>query len=287
MDIETIKTFIILSKTKNFTQSANQLFVAQSTITNRISSLEKELNTQLFIRNNKSVALTHEGELYLQYAERMLELTESSLSAISQLKKYAGNLHIGTVNSLYDGYLSATIEDFIKKHNDYAIKISISQSNHLIEQLQDNVLDMIIGYLPLKKAGFICQLFKKEHLSLVTSTSNTEYQSGIHKEDLVNTNFLMCNFALQDIGQFIRGLFPKYYQFSLEIDDCSTVIPFLLGQSNYSFLPKQIVEPYLKNGSLREIPLLDFDTPTINSYVIANLNKKELWEELWNSLKIN
>ncbi len=144
-----------------------------------------------------------------------------------------------------------------------------------------------IGYLPLKKAGFTCQLFKKEHLVLVTSASNTQFLSGIRKEDLVNINFLMCNFALQDVGQFIRGLFPKYYQFALEIDDCSTVIPFLLDQNNYSFLPKQIVEPYIEKGTLREIPLLDFDTPIINSYVIANLKKKEVWEELWNMLKSN
>lgn len=253
MDIEAIKTFITLSKVKNFTLAANQLFVAQSTVTNRISTLEKELNTRLFLRDNKSVELTTEGELYLTYAERMLELTESSLSALSQSKRYSRNLKIGTANSIYDGYLADTFTRFIQAHNDHAVKISISQSSHLLEQLQDNILDMVISYLPLKKSGFTCRLFKTDHLCLVTSAG-------------------------------IRGLFPLYYHFPLEIDDCSKAIPFLLEGSSYSFLPKEFAEPYINKNILREVQLIDFNTPTINSYIIGNNSKKESWEELWEML---
>ena len=50
MDIESLKTFIVLSNVKNYTRAANQLFVAQSTVTNRINELEKELNISLFVR---------------------------------------------------------------------------------------------------------------------------------------------------------------------------------------------------------------------------------------------
>ena len=43
MNTEELKTFIFLSKVKNFTLAAEQLFIAQSTVTNRISELEKEV----------------------------------------------------------------------------------------------------------------------------------------------------------------------------------------------------------------------------------------------------
>lgn len=62
MDIETMKTFLVLVDTKNFTRTAHQLFIAQSTVTNRILELEKELNVTLFERNNRSVELTPAGE---------------------------------------------------------------------------------------------------------------------------------------------------------------------------------------------------------------------------------
>ena len=80
MDIEALRTFKVLSETKNYTHAANQLFVAQSTVTNRINELEKELNVTLLTRTNRSVKLTPEGEQFLMYAEKVIELTSSSLS---------------------------------------------------------------------------------------------------------------------------------------------------------------------------------------------------------------
>lgn len=70
MDIEALNTFLTLANTKNYTRTAAQLFVAQSTVTNRIHELEKELNIALFTRNNRSVELTVEGEQFKDYAEK-------------------------------------------------------------------------------------------------------------------------------------------------------------------------------------------------------------------------
>jgi DNA-binding transcriptional LysR family regulator len=47
MNTEELKTFIFLSKVKNFTLAAEQLQIAQSTVTNRISELEKEVGKKL------------------------------------------------------------------------------------------------------------------------------------------------------------------------------------------------------------------------------------------------
>ena len=61
MNTEELKTFIFLSKVKNFTLAAEQMYIAQSTVTNRISELEKELITtdrrelqELLKRNGKT-----------------------------------------------------------------------------------------------------------------------------------------------------------------------------------------------------------------------------------------
>ena len=43
MNSEELKTFVFLSKVKNFTLAAEQLYIAQSTVTNRISELEREI----------------------------------------------------------------------------------------------------------------------------------------------------------------------------------------------------------------------------------------------------
>ena len=66
MDIEALNTFLTLANTKNYTRTAAQLFVAQSTVTNRIHELEKELNIALFTRNNRSVELAKKYNVELE-----------------------------------------------------------------------------------------------------------------------------------------------------------------------------------------------------------------------------
>ena len=75
----TIRTFIALAEIRNFTKTAEQLFVAQSTVTNRIRDLEEELGKPLFIRNRKQIELTPAGEKFLDYAQRFIQLESTVL----------------------------------------------------------------------------------------------------------------------------------------------------------------------------------------------------------------
>ena len=65
MNTEELRTFIYLAKVKNFTLCADKLSIAQSTVTNRISELEKEVGKRLFSRASKTVKLTEEGQIFL------------------------------------------------------------------------------------------------------------------------------------------------------------------------------------------------------------------------------
>lgn len=279
MDTESLKTFLSLCNTRNYTRTAGQLFVAQSTVTKRINDLEKELQVPLFLRNNRSVTLTPEGEQFYIYAQKMIELTNSSLSEISSLRKFDNQYRIGAADSIYDGHLAPLILRHQKQHPRDSIKITIGLSSNLLEQLQANILDIVFTYLPLNKADYKCDIFRQDPMVLVTSYENTRYVDGITQQLLMQENYLMCNFALQDVGHFIRNLFPRYHSFSIEIDDCSKMIPFLIGQNNYTFLPEDMAAPYIQDKQLRAIPLADFQTPVINSYIIGKKAKIKQWNE--------
>ena len=84
MDTTTLRTFIALAQIKNFTKTAQQLFVAQSTVTNRIRDLEMELGVPLFIRSHKQVDLTPSGQKFLDYAQRFVSLELAALQDIDR-----------------------------------------------------------------------------------------------------------------------------------------------------------------------------------------------------------
>ena len=281
MDTESIRTFLVLAKTRNYTKAADQLFVAQSTVTNRIHELEKELDFSLFTRTNRSVELTVKGEKFRVYAEKMMELTENSLAEISSDLMYDHYLRIGSADSIYEGHLAERIREHRRTHPGDYLKISIGLSDHLLDQVQNDMLDVVFTYLPIKKNSLHCELYKQDQLVLVTRSRNRRYMDGITEARLLAEKYLMCNFALQDVGQYIRKLFPKYHQFELEIDDCMKIVPFLMDQDYYTFLPKDMAEHYLEKGKLRVVPLIDFNTPVINSYIIYKKSHEEICREIF------
>lgn len=281
MDIESIKTFMVLAHTKNYTRAANQLFVAQSTVTNRIHELERELGFSLFKRTNRSVELTPEGEKFRVYGEKVIELTDTSLAELSSVQKYDRYLRIGCADSIYEGHLANLLLKHRKNHPRDYLKISIGLTDHLLEQIQNDMLDVVFTYLPLRKNSVHCELYKQDTLVLVTDIENKKYKKGITVEKLLEEKYLMCNFALQDVGQYIRKLFPKYHQFELEIDDCMKIVPYLLHQDNYTFLPKDMADHYIKEKQLRRVPLINFNTPVINSYIIYKKSLEKICSEIF------
>lgn len=114
MNTEELKTFIFLSKVKNFTLAAEQMFIAQSTVTNRISELEKEVGKRLFTRGSKTVALTEEGKIFLKYAERIIELQETSLEEINAVSAYTRKFSIGAINATYKTYVRPLVDECLK-----------------------------------------------------------------------------------------------------------------------------------------------------------------------------
>ncbi len=266
MDTQSLKTFVQLSHTKNFTQTAKLLFVAQSTVTNRINELEKTIGKQLFVRDKKQVSLTTEGQLFLGYAKRLLELEESAIEQINAPEFYRRLLRFGTTNSIYENYLYPIIRSVLSNDLNMSTRIVINHSFEVLSFLQDGLVDIAFTYIPFTKNGYVCMPFKEDELILVTSKNNHAFASGIVQKDLISLDYLFCNFALQKVGMFIRELFPPHHQFKFEIDNSSKLIPFLLDGIGYSFLPKSLISQYLEDYSLISIPLLDFNTPSIKSY---------------------
>ncbi|MBQ8658729.1 MAG: LysR family transcriptional regulator [Clostridia bacterium] len=268
MNTEELKTFIFLSKVKNFTLAAEKLFIAQSTVTNRISELEKEVGKKLFSRGSKTVALTEEGEIFLKYAERILELQETSVAEMNAVSAHQRKFCIGAINATYEVYVKPLIDICMNGNSETSVKVMLGHSLDLIQQLQDNVLDMVFSAVPLKKLGYSCEVYDSDRLALVCAKGKNEYPDGLTKEQLCRIPYLMCDLTLSEAGVFIRSMFPKNHVFKLEVDNTSKLYPYLEKGLGYAFLPYKFVKPLLDSGKLEEVTLKDFETPTVNTYLI-------------------
>ena len=267
MNTETLRTFITLSDVKNYTQTANRLFVAQSTVTNRIIDLENELGYSLFVRSHKQLTLTQAGNHFLEYARRMVELEQAALCDLSSMEHFPYTLRIGTANTIYDCHLQNKLIKYQSEHTDTGLSIIINHSLSLIQMLLDNRIDLAFTYVPYTKSGVHSAAFTTDTLLLVTAKSNSEYIKGIHQKELTEIPYYYCDFTFQEQGSYIRNLFPPNHPFPLTIDRSAILLPFLLSGTGYSFLPQSMVQPLIASGSLIEIHPIDFSVPPVSCYI--------------------
>ena len=266
MNSDGIKTFIMLSKLKNFTRTAERMYVAQSTVTNRIAELENETGQKLFVRRQGGVELTEEGQLFLSYALRINDLEESFIQEVNSAARYEKQLRVGCINAVYESSLFPLLSRFFSDNQDVSLKVVLGHSADLLQMLQDSIIDVAFSYLPFKKAGFTSRRFSQDRLLLLASPAANAYKGGIRKQELASCEYLMCNFAFGDAGEFVRSLFPPRHAFRFEVDNSGKVIEYLRAGLGYSFLPAKMAERELKEGKLEAIRPLDFAVPELISY---------------------
>ncbi len=281
MDFQMLQTFQVLARCCSFSQTANELYITQSAVTKRIAELENELGRKLFNRNKRSVKLTGYGIVFLGYADRILELGRASIKEMDNIICYNNYLRIGAPNSIYECHLSCKVSKYIQ-NSENAINIRIGHSADLLRALQDDILDLAFTFMPFNRNGYECNIFKKDKLVLATGYSNTEFANGILKEELVKTRYLMCNFALNGVGEFIKNLFPGHFQFQFEIDNSTSLMQYLESGTGYSFIPEKMAEKKCIENRLRIIPLLDIEMPEIISYYTGKTESRQMWQEFLN-----
>lgn len=233
MDNELLKTFIALVKYKNFTKTAQQMNVVQSTVTSRLKHLEDDLGETLFIRTNKNVTLTAAGETFLPYARQMISVYNSALFKMKSLETFKDTLHIGVVHSLYDDHVQDMIVDYMKKNKDISIKVTIEHSENLIPMIQDNQLDIAFTYLDTKSPKLICQPFKKDKIILVTGSDNKISENSITNEELKSLPLLSSGILTQSFDHWLHSIIPENYMYPLDINIISNVVPFLEENLGY------------------------------------------------------
>ena len=86
MELRHLKYFQIVANERSFTKAAEKLSMSQPPLSRQIKDLENELGVKLFIRKYKNLELTEQGELFLDYANRIIDLSLESIRQVRRVK---------------------------------------------------------------------------------------------------------------------------------------------------------------------------------------------------------
>src|SRR5690606_14303532 len=146
MDITKLKLFCALADTLHFGRAAALCHMSPSTVSRSIKHLEEDLGVSLFERDNRSVALTHEGQSFLLFArEVLLQWDTYQESLLAQADQLRGQLSIYCSVTASYSFLSDILTEFRVTHPGIAIKLPTGDPAQSIERVLAGNEDIAIA----------------------------------------------------------------------------------------------------------------------------------------------
>lgn len=276
MELRQLITFSKITHLKSFMKAAENLGYAQSTITTQIQLLEKELGVKLFEKIGRNMELTSKGLIFLEYAEKIINLANEAREAIDDRDTPKGTLKIGVVESLCTIKLPELLKNFHIKYPEVEVIIKIGTCTDLQNMLKNNTVDLIftLGEL-IKDLDLISCMSYKENMAILASPLNKlKDKLKLTLRDIADESLI-----LTEKGCSYRSVFESMFHkeclqphLALEIGSIETIKNFVMNNLGITLLPIMTVENELSKGNLVKLDLVDYDF-NMRTQILYHRNK--------------
>jgi len=143
IDIGLLRTFIILSETQSFTQTAKRVYRSQSAVSMQIAKLEESLDCTLFVRDKRNVKLTIDGERLRNHATKIVSLSEELINQFTE-EEVVGNINFASPEDFATNYLPDILADFVKSQPKITLNVNCDLTLNLIKDFENEKYDLIV-----------------------------------------------------------------------------------------------------------------------------------------------
>lgn len=275
-DYNKYKVFYAVAECNSFSKAAMLLHISQPAISYAVKELESQLNTKLFIRDNRTIKLTDDGEKLVYYLKRAFNDINIAEKVIKEKNKdYSGIVKIGMYEHLATFIVPQLFSKFIKKYPNVKFELITSSSNELKEKLKNRELDFIITQYPLlvdENNIFVEEkLFELENCFFATKEIYDKYINN----DLSKLPLILPFRGYVDIDTLDLLLANTNIKIknNFRIYSMGITKELVLKNLGIGWGPKKCIEKELKNKVFYEL-LFDFEIP--NSKFSISYNDKAL-----------
>ncbi|WP_174733754.1 LysR family transcriptional regulator [Mesobacillus harenae] len=243
----------VLAQEMNMRKAAERLFVSQPALSQRLQTLEKEWGTQLFIRSQKGLTLTPEGELVIRFVNEVLSKEDKVRESIHALNSEVhGTLKIAVASIVGQNWLPQVLKKFINKHPQAKISLITGWSSEILKSLYEDQAHIgIIRGTPDWK-GVKIHLFK-DSLYLVDTVMTRPEQ--VLETDRPFIQFKSDSNYYQEIQDWWMRQFKTAPKRTVVVDQIETCKQMTFNGIGYAILPAITLNGEEEN--IFKIPLLD------------------------------
>ncbi len=272
MTIRHLKFFVCVAKHLSMTRAADELFIAQPSVSTTISEIEKQYNVQLFERINRRLVLTDEGKKLLIKAQSVLAAFDDfEESATNSSKK--PRLRIGSSLTIGKQKIPGLLRNLKENFADIDFQISINQTSIIESKILNGTIDFAFIQGKPSDINIDSKLVECNTLAVVcgcnydmpdkvTLKELCEYDLLLREDEGVSREFLDHIFARENI--VVNPI--------MESISNQALISAAVQNLGVTILPESLLTRKLHSGELRKITVFDYEF-TRNSYLIYHKDK--------------
>ena len=153
MNLRFVEAFYWVASLKSISRAAEKLFLTQSAMSSRISTLEGELGVLLLDRGDKQFKLTAAGARFLVYADKLLALQREVKREMGSTQQMAVSMRVGAIESVLHSWLIPWLEKLRADHPGLELELTVETTPILMDLVQRGTLDVIFAALPAASTG--------------------------------------------------------------------------------------------------------------------------------------
>ena len=255
MELRQLKYFVNVADNLSFSEAAKNLCVTQSTLSQQIKQLERELGTQLFIRSSHKVALTEAGEELLPHAKNTIHSAEICISRISDLNELSsGTLNIGVTYS-FSPILTETLITFMRMYPLIKLNIFYKPMSELMDLLKQREVDFVLAFKPSEPVeGVESHILFQNSLSAIVRTSHSlASSSSVSLAELEKYDLALPSKGLQARNAFDRIITPyNCFKVRIELNEVNILLNLIRNTEFVTVLAEASIH---NDSGVKAIPL--------------------------------
>ena len=277
IDFRHLETFCRVADLKSFSKAADDLFLTQPTVSGHILSIEKSLSLRLFDRTSREVRLTKAGEVFLEYASKILSSRKDLLNALSEFSQgIRGELSLGASTIPGEYLLPKLMGDFKKEYPRFIISLKIADTKEIVQYvLQDSVEFGIIG-AKLNHPSLHYERYEEDEIIVVAPPDHPlTRKKRVKVEELLKEPWIIReegSGTQMAIEKALRkkGKSLKQFNVVMEMGSSSSVKEGVKAKLGLAFLSKRATEEEVRYAFLSRIGLEGIEPISRQIYIVSH-----------------
>ncbi len=281
-----VQVFAVAAETENFTETARRLHLSQPAVSQRIHSLERQLDLQLFRRSGRSVSLTSAGRVLLPMAHELMDLIrkiEETMWALDD--EITGHIIIGCSTTAGKYALPLLAAAFNKEYPNVQVTIEMCHGGSPVEPLLAREVHVGVSDMKIVHRDLECQPFFTDHVILIAPESHPLAERlSIQPNDLLNHSFILrekgcstCHMIETSLGE--HGISLDQLRVVMSVGNSEAIEMAVEHGLGIAFISRLAARRGLESGRLAEVPVegVNLERPL---YVVRNTSAPKAPAEL-------